>query len=188
MFIKISSCPEFWKDVKHLHKVTKSQRYSPEVEYETFKQLDSHAKVETIPAIRAIATLIVNSTKEKLLDSISDKYDKQPYLTLGWEVRKMRFATDSTGKRGGLRIIFCVDNQCANVLLVLVKRKNECANERDLQNDFFQQNIPIHKLIMVNRPLVQNTSVTALLYFEYQLTRFSDAVKPFIIEKTKINP
>jgi len=71
MFIKISSCPEFWKDVKHLHKVTKSQLYSPEVEHETSKQLDTHAKVETIPAIRAIATLIVNSTKEKLLKALA---------------------------------------------------------------------------------------------------------------------
>lgn len=139
MSITISSCPEFWKDVKHLYKITKSQRYSPEVEDETFKQLDAHAKVETIPAIRAIATVIVNSINEKLLDATSDKYDKQPYLTLGWEVRKMRFATDSTGKRGGLRIIFCIDNPCANVLLVLVKRKNECANERDLQSDFFSR-------------------------------------------------
>jgi hypothetical protein len=78
MSIRISSCPEFWKDVKRLHKVTKSQRYSPEVEDETFKQLDAHAKAETIPALRAIANLIVNSinvqTKETFKAIFSAEY------------------------------------------------------------------------------------------------------------------
>ena len=139
MQIRISSCPDFWKDVAHLGKITKSPLYSPTVEIETFKQLDTHARVETIPLVRVIATAIVNSTKDKLLDSISTKYGKQPYLTFGWEVWKMRFATDNSGKSKGLRIIFCVDGERENVLLVLVKRKIDCANERDLQHEIFHR-------------------------------------------------
>jgi hypothetical protein len=51
----------------------------------------------------------------------------------------MRFATDNSGKLGGLRIIFCMDTQCENILLVLVMRKNDCADERNLQRDFSRE-------------------------------------------------
>jgi len=51
----------------------------------------------------------------------------------------MRFATDREGKRGGLRIIFCVDSQMANIVLVLMARKADCADEKDLQDEFFDR-------------------------------------------------
>lgn len=139
MAIKISSCPEFWKDIKHLFKVFKSQQYCPTVEEETFKQLDTHAKVEAIPTARVIATAIVNAAKGRLLDSIADKYDVQPFLTEGWEIRKMRFAIDNKGKQGGLRIIFCLDQNLENLILVLIKRKADCANEKELRKDFLKR-------------------------------------------------
>jgi hypothetical protein len=109
------------------------------VDDELFEKYDTHSRVESIQQVKLVATTIVNSIAEKVLHGISDKYGKQPYLAKGWEVRKMRFAIDRGGKQNGLRIIFCIDNQLSNILLVLISRKADCADEQDLQDEFFSR-------------------------------------------------
>ena len=139
MPIKIDACRKFWKDIRRLHRVTKSPQYESSVDDDLFSKYDAHARVESIQQVKLVATTIVKSIGQRQFNAISDKYDRQPYLSRGWEIRKMRFATDREGKRGGLRIVFCVDSQMANIVLVLMARKADCADEKDLQDEFFDR-------------------------------------------------
>ena len=139
MTVKINACHKFWNDIGHLHKVTKSPLYESSVDDELFSKYDTQARVESIQQVKLIATTIVNAISNNLLPAISDRYGKQPFLSAGWEIRKMRFATDRGGKRDGLRIIFCTDSQSTNMILVLIARKKDCADEKDLQDEFLHR-------------------------------------------------
>lgn len=91
-------------------------------------------KLELTPHLKAIKNTVVNALNDDFIDAIAPKYDRQPFLTSGWIIRKMRHAIDDRGKSSGLRIIFC--NNEEEILFVFVATKNDCEDERKLEKVF----------------------------------------------------
>ena len=122
---EVNVCPKFWKDVKKLpccefnYDLTKGE----------FAKLDDSAKIEAIPILQSIVNLIQNDKHKQH----SDKYGKQPFLRQGWIIRKMRWAIGNKGKREGLRVLFCFNDN--EILMVLVALKKDCAKEEDLEKE-----------------------------------------------------
>ncbi|MFH1280587.1 MAG: hypothetical protein ABII08_03165, partial [Candidatus Beckwithbacteria bacterium] len=94
-------------------------------------------RLDLTPHLKAIKNIIVNALIEGVIDNKAPKYDRQPFLTTGWDVRKMRHAINNKGKSNGLRIIFCVNEK--HILFVLIATKNDCADERKLEKVFLQR-------------------------------------------------
>ena len=132
----VNVCEGFWKDWKKVCKKHKGNELKSLFDSERFNGdgLEDDLKIESIPLLKSIRNYIVNSTNQGIIDQVSDKYDRQPFLTMGWEVRKMRWAIDNSGKRGGLRIIFCLNS--GHLLLTFVATKNDCDDERVLEKVF----------------------------------------------------
>lgn len=124
----VDVCPQFWRDLKKIKSPLATFNLSPDND-----SLNDYDRLQLSRLTASITDLIINALKLSLIEFHSDKYDRQPFLQDGWEIRKMRFAIDNTGKRGGLRVVFCISNN--GVLLVLIKHKRDCANENELQKD-----------------------------------------------------
>lgn len=126
---EVSVCPKFWKDVKKSACV----EFSCDLPREEFVELNDLAKIEAISILQAIVTLIQNDK----LEQHSVKYGKQPFLHLGWTIRKMRWAVGNKGKSDGLRVLFCVDSN--EILMVLIALKRDCAKEEDLEKEIINR-------------------------------------------------
>jgi hypothetical protein len=136
MQMQISVCPEFWKDVKFLKRKLKIAELESTLDAHIFQSADDEEKVESVLLIQLITNIINNAVNDDVLDAHADKHNKQPFLNDGWTVYKMRYATGREGKSGGLRIIFCIDNNEDNVLLVFIARKADCSDEAKLIRKF----------------------------------------------------
>ena len=126
---EVNVCPNFWKDIKR----TRSQSLKVADPNELFSSLDDLKKIESIPVVQNIVSLILNSLDSNILDGQSDKYFKQPFLHDGWVIRKLRWAIDNRGKRNGLRVIFAI-NEC-EILMILIATKNDCDDEKKLEKE-----------------------------------------------------
>ena len=129
---QVNICPRFWKDVKELAKHTKLRELQSRLALEEFEQCDGIVRLRSIPYIEAILNTIFNVAP--LFDKISDRYDRQPFLQLGWTIWKMRYAIDNRGKSGGTRTIFCTDTM--RLLFVTIKLKKDCEDERKFEVEF----------------------------------------------------
>ena len=123
----INYCPQLYKDLKKIGLISSSD----------VEDGDIDIAVSSIPLVESITTLLTNALKNNLLDHHSNKYFKQPFLKEEWIIRKMRFATDTEGKRGGLRIIFCLNSN--QILLVLIKKKRDCLKEELLEKEIIKR-------------------------------------------------
>lgn len=135
MPLQLNTTPDFWKDIKQLHKHTKNKEFKPIFDDGEFDDLDDEGKLDCVPLVKSIKNYVLNSIT--MLDGISDKYGRQPFLTNGWTIRKLRYAIDNQGKSKGLRIIFCISE--TNILFVYANIKKFCADERKLEIEFMSR-------------------------------------------------
>ena len=112
----------------------KSKEFSSIYSFEEFASGSEEVKIESISILNAIKNSIINSIEENCLDGQSSLYDRQPFLSSGWEIRKKRWGTDTSGKSGGLRCIFCMNEN--HLLFVFIATKADCADERRLEKVF----------------------------------------------------
>jgi len=135
----VNVCDGFWNDWKKVCKKHKGSEMKSFFDNDKFNsdELEDDLKIESIPLLKSIRNYILNSTSQGIIDQISDKYDRQPFLTIGWEIRKMRWAMDNGGKRGGLRIIFCLNTN--HLILAFIATKNNCDDERQLEKVFMKR-------------------------------------------------
>jgi len=131
--MKVSTCPEFWKDFKKLK--TPLAKFEDSVLSEQL--MNDYDKLQCSKLTTAITDFILNSVSEKRLDLEAIKNGKQPFLQNGWTIYKLKFAIDNRGKSGGLRIVFCKNHDY--LLLVLIKHKKNCTNEPKLQSEFISR-------------------------------------------------
>ena len=128
--------PKVWKDWKVIskhHKATEFQLFLPQ----NLEEISDEIKIDSIPQLKAVKNSIINSSKNLQLDYISTPYDRQPFLSKGWKIYKMRWGIDNKGKSNGLRIIFCSNGE--NILLVFIASKNDCAVETKLEKEFLSR-------------------------------------------------
>ena len=126
---EVNVCLNFWKDVKKSH----CPEFGYDLAKEEFSELDDLSKIEAIPILQSIVNLIQNDK----LEQHSDKYGKQPFLQQGWIIRKMRWAVGNKGKREGLRVLFCLNEN--EILMVLIALKKDCAKEEDLEKEIMSR-------------------------------------------------
>jgi hypothetical protein len=133
----VSVCPEFWADLKSLRKKTKSPLLKSFYDTDDFESLEDEEKLESIKLLKAIKTYAKNILSINSLEEFRNdfrKYDRQPYLSQGWIIYKLRYAFDGKGKSGGLRIILCTNGN--SILFVYISRKMDCADENQLEKAF----------------------------------------------------
>jgi len=140
--IIIHTCPKFWNDCLVLRKSLKRKEFKSYYGNGDLRSdaISTDEKIESIPIIKLIATTIINALQyedKSLFNQITDPCDRQPFLANGWEIRKMRYAINSTGKSDGLRIIFCINNE--HVLLTYVATKNLCSREEKLESEYTER-------------------------------------------------
>ena len=116
---KIFVHPLFWKDIKILRKTYKKSFLDSTYSDDEFEQADSAKKLKSITYFDTINNYINNNR----LEDISEKIGRQPYLDKDWSIHKMRRGIDTTGKRGGVRLIFAINN--INLLYISVKIKKD---------------------------------------------------------------
>lgn len=126
---EVSICPQFWKDIKKSH----CQEFIYDFAKDEFAELDDTAKIEAIPVLQSIVNLIQND----IFEQHSVKYGKQPFLQLGWTIRKMRWAIGNKGKSEGLRVLFCLNGK--EILMVLIALKRDCAKEENLEKEIMSR-------------------------------------------------
>lgn len=126
--------PKVWKDWKIIAKHHKSKEFQSFLSGE-LGGISDDIRLDSIPQLKAIRNSITNATAILQLESIANPYDRQPFLSLGWKVYKMRWGIDNKGKSSGLRIIFCTNKE--NILLIFIATKNDCATETKLEKEFF---------------------------------------------------
>ena len=131
----ISTHPQFWKDWKIVKKHFKSTPFKPTLS--DVNDYNDEERLDLTPHLKAIKNTVLNAMVEGIIDSIAPKYDRQPFLSSGWVIRKMRHAIDNRGKSSGLRIIFCISQN--NLLFIFVATKNDCADERKLEKVFMKR-------------------------------------------------
>jgi hypothetical protein len=132
--LKISVLPHFWKDWKKVCKKHKSKEYRTTYSNEEFSSCSDEVKVESIAILNAIKNSIINSIEENCLDGQSPQYDRQPFLSQNWEIRKKRWAIDNSGKSNGMRFIFCLNGN--HLLFAYIATKADCADESKLEKEF----------------------------------------------------
>jgi hypothetical protein len=135
--LKISVLPGFWKDWKRVGKKHRSKEFYSTFSVDEFNSCIDELKIESVDILNAIKNSVVNSIDEKCLDTLSPPYDRQPFLSSGWIIHKKRWATDTSGKSGGLRCIFCLNRD--HLLFVFIATKADCANERLLEKEFMKR-------------------------------------------------
>ncbi len=135
-----SVCPEFWADIKILRKKTKSVLLKSFYDGDDFNLLFDSEKLESIKLLKAIKTYIKNLIASNSMEEYRNdcrKYDRQPYLTQGWVIYKLRYAFDNKGKSGGLRIILCINGK--SILFVYISRKADCTDEVKMEKTFLSR-------------------------------------------------
>lgn len=130
MLPQINVCPKLWDDIKFLRKKTHNKEL--ESTFHEDEESTDGVKVYAIPILKAIANYILQANGTEM-DNLSNKYDRQPFLTNGWTIFKMRYAFDNRGTSSGLRIFYCRSGD--NFLLVFVNLKTYCADERALEKE-----------------------------------------------------
>lgn len=134
---KLSTHPKFWRDWKDICKKHRGKEllswYSPS----EFTLLDDESKIDSIPMLKSIKNLVVNAIGDGLINTHASLYDRQPFLSSGWTLYKMRWGIDNKGKRGGLRIIFCTNE--GDLIFIFVATKNDCDDERQLESEFLHR-------------------------------------------------
>ena len=133
MFLPINVCPKVWDDIKFLRKKTHNKEL--ETTFPEDEQNNDEERINSIPVLKVITTYIIQ-TNNTLFDR-SDKYDRQPFLTQGWTIFKLRYAFDNKGSSHGLRIIYCRNGD--NFLLVYLNLKTYCVDERALEKEFLKR-------------------------------------------------
>jgi hypothetical protein len=134
---KISVHHKFWRDWKDICKKHKGKELISWYAPSEFTQLDDEAKMDSIVMLKSIKNMVVNATNDGLINMHASLYDRQPFLNSGWTIYKMRWAIDNKGKRGGLRIIFCINE--GHVLFTFIATKNDCDDERQLESEFLRR-------------------------------------------------
>jgi len=127
--------PQFWKDWKTVKKRFKSTLFRPILS--DVDNYNDEERLELTPHLKAIKNIVLNTMNEEIIDSIAPKHSRQPFLSSGWVIRKMRYAINNRGKRGGLRIIFCINEK--DILFVFIATKNDCDDERKLEKVFLKR-------------------------------------------------
>lgn len=135
--LKISVVPEFWKDWKKINKKHKSKEFSSNLSFEEFTSCSNETRIESIGILNAIKNSIINSIKENCLDNKSPLYNRQHFLSSGWEIRKKRWGINTSGASNGLRCIFCMNGD--HLLFVFIATKTDCADERKLEKVFMSR-------------------------------------------------
>lgn len=131
---QIDTCPKFWNDIKSLKKKTHNKNLESNfIEQEPSSDGEI---INSIPLLKAITNYIVQ-TNNTPIDTLSNKYARQPFLSNGWTIFKMRYAFDNRGQSNGLRIIYCRFEN--NFLLVYINLKCYCTNERNLEKEFMKR-------------------------------------------------
>jgi hypothetical protein len=116
---KVFVHPLFWKDTKTLRKNCKKSFLDSAYSDDDFEQADGSKKLKSIAYFDTINNYINNNR----LEEISEKVGRQPYLDKGWTIHKIRYGIDTTGKRGGVRLIFAVNDR--NLLYISVRLKKD---------------------------------------------------------------
>lgn len=132
-------CSKFWEDIKDLRKEINGNQLDSNLENETFQTSTDYTRIESIPLIKAIRTYIVNGISNNALIGSYDKLGRQPYLDNGITLWKTRYAFNKQGKSNGLRIVFAFDSNFTNLFLIFIARKQDCANERKLEQECFDR-------------------------------------------------
>ena len=130
---QVNVCPEFWKDVKELRKKISPQQGNCILSPDDFKEASDLDRITSIPIINAIINYINNAFNDDLIDSETTKNGVQPFLANGWTIRKFRYGIDKTGKRGGLRVVFCINRE--SIVTVYIARKKDGEDEAFMQKE-----------------------------------------------------
>lgn len=133
MFPQVNICPKLWEDVKFLRKKTHNKELK--ANFPEDEQSTDEVRVVSIPLIKVIITYMVQTSGT--MNDRSDKYDRQPFLSKGWTIYKLRYAFDNRGASHGLRIIYCKNED--NYLLVYINLKTYCVDERALEKEFIKR-------------------------------------------------
>jgi hypothetical protein len=135
--LKVSVLSKFWRDWKDICKKHRGSEFESWYSPADFSQLDDDSRLESIPVLKSIKNMITNVVCDGLITAHANLYDRQPFLTLGWTIYKMRWAIDNKGKSSGLRIIFCLNGN--QILFSFVATKNKCADEKQLESEFLHR-------------------------------------------------
>lgn len=133
MLLPINICPKVWEDIKFLRKKTHSKEL--EAAFPEEEQNNDEERINSIPVLKVITTYIIQTNNTTFDRSV--KYDRQPFLTQGWTIFKLRYAFDNKGSSSGFRIIYCRNGN--NFLLVYLNLKTYCANERALEKELMKR-------------------------------------------------
>lgn len=133
MLPPINICPKVWKDIKFLRKKTHNKEL--EAAFPEDELSNGGERVSSIPVLKVITTYIIQTNGTSV--DRSEKYDKQPFLTQGWTIFKLRYAFDNKGTSRGLRVIYCRNGD--NFLLVYLNLKVYCTDERALEKEFVKR-------------------------------------------------
>ena len=139
MKLNFNVIQKFWKDIKELQKKN-IKVLQTDYPADQFLELSEGDRIESIPVLNAVKNTIENTILDNVgLDAISDKIDQQPFIKDCWILRKMRYAIDNTGKSGGLRLIFAVNDngEGCEIIFVMVGRKKDVAKEQEFRQEFF---------------------------------------------------
>ena len=129
MTMRVNACHQFWKDLKKI----KSPLASFDLPIEEASSLDDYNKLQSTKLTNSIGNTVINAIDSRILEQHAVKYGRQPFIQSGWEIWKLRFAIDNKGKSGGLRIIFCIGDDC--LLFVLIRHKKDCIPETQLERE-----------------------------------------------------
>mgnify|MGYP001612549540 CR=1 FL=1 len=137
MHLSVNTHPAFWKDWKDVQKHHKTLEFQSIYTPDEFSAANDDSKMESIIHLRSIKNIVINATNDGLIEEKARKYDRQPFLQVGWTIRKMRLGIDDKGQSHGLRIIFCLNDEY--LLFVFVATKNRCDDERKMEKVFLQR-------------------------------------------------
>ena len=84
--------------------------------------------VETASFASAAKSCMTDSERMAAINMIAENPECGDVIVGGGGIRKVRFATGSVGKRGGVRIIYYFHNEQVPVFVLTVFAKNERAN------------------------------------------------------------
>jgi len=99
--------------------------------------------VETPSFLRKAATLIAEKEKLELVTFLGMDPDAGDVIQGTGGVRKMRWAAEGTGKRGGFRVIYYFHNEAFPLFLLTIYAKNQKANLTKAERNEFKRLVPI---------------------------------------------
>jgi hypothetical protein len=87
-----------------------------------------HTVVETLPYLRAAASLFSEEERSLIVDMVSADPECGEVMRGTGGFRKVRFARAGMGKRGGARVVYIVRREDTPAFLITVFAKNEKGN------------------------------------------------------------